>query len=123
MPREITQEYSINLNLKAVFDALISPAMIKKWWFANSAIVLPEEGGVYAVTWGEDIDNPDYISIANIASFDPPFRLLLTDFKYKSKEGGLPFEADMETEFRIEDFGAEKSIDCINDLINRRHNP
>lgn len=62
MTREITQEYLIESNPDAVFDAPISPGMIQKWWFAKSAIVLPEEGGFYAVIWGEDPDNPDYIS-------------------------------------------------------------
>lgn len=105
MAREITQEYIIGRQPDTVFNALITPGMIKKWWFASSAIVLPEEGGVYAVSWGEDTDNPDYISVAKIALFERPQRLLLTDFRYKSKEGDLPFEADMDTEFRLEDLG------------------
>lgn len=50
MSRQIIQEYFINSNADMVFDALLSPGMIQKWWFANSAIVLPQEGGVYAVT-------------------------------------------------------------------------
>lgn len=102
MAREITQEYTINSDPDTVFDALISPGMIQKWWFANSAIVLPEEGGIYAVTWGEDIDHPDYVSIAKISKIKKPEVLLLTDFRYRSKEGSLPFEAEMDVEFTLE---------------------
>jgi uncharacterized protein YndB with AHSA1/START domain len=110
MSREITQEYLIGKSPDAIFDALITPGKIKKWWFANNAIVLPEEGGVYAVTWGDDIDNPETISVAKIASFERPVRLLLTDFRYKSKEGDLPFETDMPTEFRLEDMGGKTKL-------------
>lgn len=110
MSREIIQDYIIGKRSDTVFDALITPGMIKKWWFANNAIVLPEEGGVYAVTWGDDTDNPDYISVAKIASFERPARLRLIDFKYKSKEGGLPFEASMDTEFRLKDLGDKTKL-------------
>lgn len=112
MAREITQEYAINSDPDTVFDALISPGMIQKWWFASSAIVLPEEGGIYAVTWGDDIDQPDYISVANIAKMVKPELLLLTDFRYRSKDGSLPFEADLDVEFTLEpdDSGTKLSV-------------
>lgn len=110
MAREIIQEYIIGKSRDAVFEAIITPKMIKKWWFANNAIVLPEEDGIYAVTWGDNIDNPDYISVAKIASFERPIRLLLTDFRYKSKEGDLPFEADMPTEFSLEELGDQTKL-------------
>jgi uncharacterized protein YndB with AHSA1/START domain len=99
MPREIIQEYSLNSNPDIVFDALLKPGMIQKWWSAKSAIVNPEAGGIYAVTWGEDINNPDYISAAKIAQLDKPNRILLTEFQYRSKDGPLPFEADLVVEF------------------------
>lgn len=101
MSREIIQNYLINSVPDTVFDALISPGMIQKWWFARSAIVLPEEGGIYAVTWGEDIDHPDYVSIAIISKIKKPEVLLLTDFRYRSNDGSLPFNADIEVEFTL----------------------
>lgn len=105
MPREITQEYFINTKPEVAFDALLKPGMIQKWWFAKSAIVIPEKGGIYAVTWGEDIDNPDYISAAKIALLDKPNRIRLTDFQYLSKDGPLPFKADLDVEFNLKPEG------------------
>jgi uncharacterized protein YndB with AHSA1/START domain len=87
MAREIIQEYIIGKSPGIVFDALISPRMIQKWWFANSAIVFPEDGGIYAATWREDIDNPDYISVAKISGIRKPELLVLTNFQYRSKDG------------------------------------
>lgn len=107
MARKIEQEYIIGRRPEVVFDALVRPGLIRKWWSAHTAIVLPETGGIYAVTWGDDADYPDYISVADIAVFERPARLLLTGFRYKSKEGGLPFEARMDTEFRLEALGTE----------------
>lgn len=112
MPREITQNYVINSDPDTVFDALILPGMIQKWWFASSAIVLPEEGGIYAVTWGDDIDNPDYLSAAKIAKIVKPELLLLTDFQYRSKDGPLPFQADLHVKFTLkpDDAGTRLSV-------------
>lgn len=112
MAREITQEYTINSGPDTAFDALLKPGMIKKWWYASSAIVMPEEGGIYAVTWGDDIDHPDYISVAKIAKMVKPQLLLLTDFQYRSKDGTLPFEADLDVEFTLEpgDSGTKLSV-------------
>lgn len=110
MPREITQEYSINSHPVAVFDALVTPGMIQKWWFASSAIVLPEEGGIYAVTWGEDIDNPEYISAAKISMIKKPNLLQLNEFQYHSKDGALPFDADISVKFILEAIGTKTKL-------------
>jgi len=59
MPRNITQSIMLRQSPTAVFDALIKPSQIKKWWSAAHAVIIPETGGLYAVTWGEDEDAPD----------------------------------------------------------------
>lgn len=70
-------------------------------------------GGIYAVTWGDDIDQPDYISVAAISELIRPKRLALSDFRYHSKEGNLPFEADFGNEFILEEEGNGTSITVI----------
>ena len=109
MTRYIKKEITIHRKIDEVFDALISPSMIKKWWFVNSAIVLPQVGGFYAATWGEDEDHPDYINFALIREFERPFKLTLVYEKYFSKDGPLPFEINFDTAFTLEDLG-EKTI-------------
>jgi len=101
MPRQITKAISINKSAETVFEALITPSWIRQWWSANTAIVLPKTGGIYAVTRGEE-DRPDYISCANIRKIEAPSRLQLADFRYASKEGELPFDADLAVAFSIE---------------------
>lgn len=101
MPRSIEQTYHTSADIETAFSALLSPGMIQRWWFAKTAIVLPEKGGIYAVTWGEDIDNPDYISVATVSEIEEPERLLLTEFQYHSREGTLPFKADLQLEFTL----------------------
>lgn len=106
MTREIDQEVVIDSSPEQVFEALITPSIIKKWWFAASAIVIPEEEGVYAVTWGTDEDDPDYITVSTIKEINKPHRLVLRYDNYLSKQGKLPFEADMMVAFGIETVAA-----------------
>ena len=113
MTRSIKQEYHIKADIEDVFDALLTPSMIKKWWFAASAIVIPEKGGIYALAWGEDIDQPDYISVATISELNRPERLVFSDFRYYSKEGNLPFEAEFGNEFILKKEKEETTIIVI----------
>ncbi|MDN5200734.1 SRPBCC domain-containing protein [Fulvivirgaceae bacterium BMA10] len=113
MARSITKELIVHGNIHRVFKALITPSLITKWWFANTAIVLPEENGIYAVSWGVNEDDPDYVSVATIQEIDQPYRLTLVDFKYQSREGKLPFEADLPVEFTLEDLGNNTKLTLI----------
>ncbi len=84
-----------------VFALLHTPSAIRRWWSAARAIVIPERGGLWTATWGDDEDDPDYVSSATIRAFDPPRRLVLGDYRYRAKTGPLPFEADFVTEFLV----------------------
>lgn len=110
MYRYINKEIIIQKNIELVFDALISPSMIKKWWFANSAIVLPEVDGFYAAAWGADEDHPDYISFAKIIEIKPPYKLSLKYEKYFSKDGPLPFDAELDATFILEKLNKQTKL-------------
>jgi len=84
-----------------VFALLHTPSAICRWWGASRAVVLAEPGGTWAATWGEDEDDPDYITVATIREFEPPRRMVLSDYRYRAKAGPLPFEAEFETEFVV----------------------
>ena len=84
-----------------VFQALITPSDIRQWWGASRAVVIPRQGGIWCATWGEE-DSPEYVSAATISKFEAARSLRLSDFVYQSPAGGLPFDANIETEFRIE---------------------
>jgi uncharacterized protein YndB with AHSA1/START domain/catechol 2,3-dioxygenase-like lactoylglutathione lyase family enzyme len=87
---------------EAVFALLHTPSAIRAWWGAHRAIVLPQPGGVWAATWGASEDDPDYVTVARIAAFDPPRRLVLGDYRYRARSGPLPFDADFVTTFEVE---------------------
>ena len=99
--RSITHTISIQASQAEVFNALIAPSMIKRWWGASSAVILAEPGGIYALTWGEDEDNPDYITVARINRFEPPVALGLDHYQYRSKDGLLPFDNDLPVLFEL----------------------
>lgn len=100
--RSHTREIELDAPPEEVFALLVTPSAIRQWWSANRAIVLPQQGGIWAATWGDDEDNPDYITAATIEVFDLPYRLVLSDYRYFAPTGPLPFDAEFTTEFVVE---------------------
>jgi len=71
MSREITQRIEIDQIPENVFYALLNPTGIAKWWGAKTAIVIKEENGIYSVSWGNNIDDPDFVTVSIIKNFKP----------------------------------------------------
>ena len=88
-------------SAECVFALLHTPSAIRQWWGASRAIALPEPGGTWAAAWGEAEDDPDYIAVATIREFQPPHRMVLSDYRYHAKAGPLPFQAEFVTEFLV----------------------
>jgi uncharacterized protein YndB with AHSA1/START domain len=101
-----TREHVVEATFAAaparVFEALVTPSAIRVWWGAARVIVLGRAGGTWAAAWGADEDDPDYVTCATLRVFDPPRRLLFTDFQYFARTGPLPFEASLTTEYTVE---------------------
>ncbi|NKB32602.1 MAG: hypothetical protein GKR91_05840 [Pseudomonadales bacterium] len=104
-----------NTTPENLFSLLYTPSAIRQWWSADRAIVLPEVGGLWSAAWRTDEDNPDYMTIATITDFEPPSRLLLTDYRYHSKDGELPFEANFTNEFIVTPHAEGASLKVIQD--------
>ncbi|MBZ9632240.1 SRPBCC domain-containing protein [Salegentibacter sp. LM13S] len=102
MSRKIKKEIRINENGSKVFNALVTPNLIKEWWGASQAIVVPDEDGVFALSWGDNPDKADYIAAATISEFKPHVKLTLSDYTYLSENEYLPFKAKFKVKFRIE---------------------
>ena len=85
-----------------MFEALITPSAICAWWGAAAAITLPEPGAYWSASWGESEDEPDYVTCARLSVFEPPHRLAFSDYRYYSKSGPPPFEAEFVTTFEVE---------------------
>lgn len=80
MSRKIEKEIRINNQGGKVFKALTDPGLIKKWWGASQAIVVPDENGIYALSWGTDPNTPDHITTARINEYKPYVKLSLKNF-------------------------------------------
>ncbi len=100
--RKHVHEIELPVPPERVFAILHTPSAIRAWWNAARAIVLAQEGGLWAAAWGENEDDPDYLTVATMQVFDPPRRILFTDYRYYAKSGPLPFHADFTTEFTVE---------------------
>lgn len=100
-PRTHVHEESFPVPPEKLFALLHTPSAIRKWWGAARAVVVPEPGGGWAAAWGASEDAPDYVTMATIREFEPPRRLVLSDYRYRAKSGPLPFEAEFVTEFVV----------------------
>ncbi len=100
--REHVHEVELPAAPEQVFALLHTPSAIRGWWSAARAVVVPETGGTWAAAWGANEDDPDFVTTATMSVFDPPRRIVFTDYTYLAREGGLPFEADFVTEFTVE---------------------
>ncbi|MEL6987318.1 MAG: SRPBCC domain-containing protein [Bacteroidota bacterium] len=114
MVRKITQSIKLNKSAKEIFNALIKPSMITKWWSATTAIVVPEKSGCYIVQWG-DTDHPDFVTTTIITDIEPEHMIMLNNYTYYAKKGGLPFEADLSLKFIIKPQSHGCELTVIND--------
>lgn len=99
--RQLAHEIEVPVPPERVFALLHTPSAIRGWWGAARAVVIPRQGGLWAATWGADEDDPEYISVARLAVFEPPRRLVLKYEAYHARSGALPFDADFVTEFTV----------------------
>lgn len=99
--RSITHSETFDTTQEELFRILHTPSAICKWWGCKSAIVVPEKGGFWAATWGDDMDAPDYTGFERISEFDPPHLLVMTDEEYYAKTGPLPFKADFNIRYEV----------------------
>jgi len=101
MKRSVKEEIEINASCQSIFDALVTPSAIQKYWGVHSVIIIPEENGILCMTWGDDFDNPNYVTVSRIEEIEPPNKLVLKYENYKSGNNSLPFDAKMKVHYKI----------------------
>ncbi len=99
--RKYVHKEAFDVVPEKLFLALHTPSAIRSWWGASRAIVIAQEGGMWAAAWGDREDDPDSITSAVIAAFDPPRRLVLDNVRSYVRQGPLPFEVLFVTEFLV----------------------
>ncbi len=68
------------------FALLVTHSAVRAWWLADRAVILARSGGIWVAAWGREEDAPDYVTAARISVYDPPQRLVLSDFVYGANE-------------------------------------
>lgn len=58
---EIRMKLTIDAPKEAVFQALITPEIISKWFEAKAAVVEPRRGGRYELNWKYKVDGRDVV--------------------------------------------------------------
>ncbi|MCB1051068.1 MAG: SRPBCC domain-containing protein [Acidobacteria bacterium] len=101
LTRNQIHRLSIQKTPDSVFQALVQPSAIQAWWGAHSAIVLGRKNGVWSALWGENPDDPEYLTTARILIWEPPFHLALDQLQYYAKSGPLGFEASFRIDYRL----------------------
>jgi len=101
MSRSITEKIEIKADSSTVFEALIMPSAIQKYWGVNAAIIIPEQGGFISMTWGEDVDQPIYVTLSRIVDIESPNKLVLKYENYKGMDRPLSFIADIMVEYKV----------------------
>lgn len=96
-----THEIDLPASAETVFNALITPSAICRWWGASTAIVLAEEGGFWNASWG-DPDDPDYITFHRISKYRYPEFIELDEARYHTRFEPPPFELDVTARFEVE---------------------
>jgi len=99
--RQHIHEEVFSVSPERLFAILHTPSAIRRWWSAARVVVLPEPGGTWAAAWGDEEDDPDYISVAKIRHFERPRRMVLADYNYLSRSGELSFDASFVVEFLV----------------------
>lgn len=111
--RSHTCETTLPLPAPLTFAMLLTPSAICQWWSASRAIILRPRGdtpGTWAAAWGDDEDEPDFITVADITTLDIPRKLVLSNYRYHSRDDSLPFHADFTTTFDVEPVDDRRSI-------------
>lgn len=84
-----------------LFDALHTPSALRSWWNADRVIIIPRKNGMYAAAWGEDEDDPEYVSSGIYGVYDPPYKSIIVDFRYYAKSDPADFEDLMSVTYEI----------------------
>ena len=113
--RKHIAEIELEADPETVFAILITPSDICNWWQSDRAIVIPKNDGLWVASWGNNQDEPDYVSAGRIKVFDPPKRLCLHEQCYLAKSGGPPFDAKMTTSFEVEPTATGCTLRVIQD--------
>jgi len=98
--RKHIHEEVFDVSAEKLFALIHTPSAIRRWWGASHVIVDQKEGGVWVAVWGDE-DSPEFITAGRMSVFDPPRRIVFSDFEYFARSGPLPFAANLTSEFNV----------------------
>lgn len=98
--RKHVHEEVFDVSAETLFALIHTPSAIRRWWGASHVIVDQREGGVWVGLWGDE-DSPEFITAGRMSVFDPPRRIVFSDFEYYARTGPLPFAENLTSEFSV----------------------
>lgn len=98
-----------------MFEVLTTPAAIRSWWGASTAVIDPRKGGTLVTAAGDAENNAEFVNSFQILEFDPPNRMLLGGGKYFAGTN-WPIKTSMTTEFLIDAVPAGCTLRIVLDL-------
>jgi uncharacterized protein YndB with AHSA1/START domain len=107
--RKHIHEEVFDADPETVFALLVTPSAIREWWGASHVIIDKKPGGLWVGLWGNE-DAPDFITINRLSVFDPPKRIVFSDFEYYSSKGPLPFASQLTSDFTISPSDGGKTL-------------
>jgi uncharacterized protein YndB with AHSA1/START domain len=113
--RNLVHQEQFPATVERLFGLLITPSAIRVWWEAARAVVIAQPDGIWTAAWGASEDMPDYTTAAVLSTYDPPRRLVMSQQRYQTKFGQLPFQADFVTTFEIEPHPQGAVLQAIQD--------
>jgi len=107
--RQHIYEETFAADPETMFALLHTPSAIRQWWGASHVVVNSKPGGIWVGLWGDE-DVPEFITAGRMSVFDPPRRIVFSDFEYYSPKGPLPFAANLTSEFTVFPAGSGQTI-------------
>ena len=98
--RKHVHEEVFDVSAETLFALIHTPSAIRQWWGASHVIVDQKVGGIWVAVWGNE-DSPEFITAGRMSIFDPPRRIVFSDFEYYARTGPMPFAGNLTSEFNV----------------------
>lgn len=107
--RKHIHEETFDAKPETIFNLLVTPSAIRQWWGASHVIIDRKQRGLWVGVWGDE-DSPEYITACRMSVYDPPNRIMFSDWEYYSSKGPLPFEAQLTSDFTVHPVSSGKTL-------------
>ena len=110
---EISEPFAV--TPERMFEILITPAAVRGWFGASTAVIDPRKGGSWVAAYGEGEGDRDFVNSFRILEYDPPRRLFLGAGKLLT-ENKWPIATNITTDLLVEPHPGGCTLRIIQEL-------